>query len=116
MTIKTIFTCALFSLALAACSHGGHHKGHHDGHHAMKDHHKMMWQKMDTNSDGTVTKAEFDKMHADKFKEMDANGDGKITTEEHKAMKMKMMKGKKDCCGGKGDKAAKKHDCKSGEC
>jgi len=41
----------------------------------------------DTNNNGKVTQAEFDKAAAKKFKLMDANGDGKLTVDEFKAYK-----------------------------
>jgi len=41
----------------------------------------------DANNDGKVTKAEFDKAAAKKFKDADASGDGKLTFEEFLAFK-----------------------------
>ncbi len=117
--MKAIMTTLtlLVGLSLVSCQHGykdhkGHdHKGHdHKGHdhknhegHAHKGHDKhKMWDMMDTNKDGVVSKAEFDKMHQDKFKKMDANNDGKITKEEKKAYKdakkAEMKDGGGACC------------------
>lgn len=90
-----IATMSLF--VLAACSHGGKHHGHHKGN---KGHHKDMWKKMDANSDGSVTREEFDKMHGGMFDKMDANKDGKITKEEMMAKHKEKMGKKGDCCGG----------------
>ena len=45
---------------------------------------------MDTNSDGMVTRDEFNTFHAKKFKEMDVNGNGQVTLEEMKAGYKKM--------------------------
>lgn len=41
--------------------------------------HGQMFNSMDANADGAITKEEFDVYHAKKFKEMDVNGDGQIT-------------------------------------
>lgn len=48
-------------------------------------HHGRMFEKMDTNSDGAVTKEEARTFHEKRFDEMDANKDGKVTKEETKA-------------------------------
>lgn len=42
----------------------------------------MMFQNMDANHDGTVTKSEFKAFNDKRFKEMDANRDGKLTPED----------------------------------
>ena len=51
-----------------------------------KRHHKKyaekMFEKMDTNNDGFVTRAEFRKFSNKKFKEMDTNKDGKLCKSE----------------------------------
>jgi Ca2+-binding EF-hand superfamily protein len=49
-----------------------------------------MWQEMDTNKDGAVSKKEFDAFHSARFKELDANKDGKVTQEEMDAVHKKM--------------------------
>lgn len=49
-----------------------------------------MYKDMDTNSDGVVTKEEFNSFGAKKFTEMDVNGDGQITRKEMKGAKKKM--------------------------
>lgn len=43
---------------------------------------EMMFQKMDRNADGTVTKREFKAFNDQRFKEMDANQDGKLTRDD----------------------------------
>jgi hypothetical protein len=66
-----------------------------------KPHHKGdMLEKIDTDKDGAVSKAEFLAFHEERFKEIDANGDGKISKEEGeakkaewKAKRKEMMKG-----------------------
>ncbi len=87
-----VIVVSLFALSVVGCAHKGGH-----GHGKKKSH--EMWKMMDADSDGTVTRAEFDKAHDEKFKKMDADGDGKITKEEKKAHKKAMKEGKKGCCG-----------------
>lgn len=91
--ILTLISVATVSV-LGCAQNGMHHKGEHKA----KAH--KMWQKMDANSDGSVTKDEFIKMHEEMFTKMDGNKDGKVTTEEmmaaHKDMKKKKG-GCKDC-------------------
>jgi|GEM_PF-1933038 len=53
--------------------------------------HGKMFEYMDANSDGMVTKDEFNAFGEKKFKKMDANGDGKVSAEEMKASHKKMM-------------------------
>ena len=79
--MKTILMVLALTSFMFACTHGGHHKRGKRGHHK--------WQMLDANKDGKVSRAEFDKMHSDKFNEMDANNDGYITMDEKKAMKRK---------------------------
>lgn len=49
----------------------------------------MLFDEMDANHDGVVTKREFDAYHANWFKELDANHDGKISREELDAFHQK---------------------------
>lgn len=49
-----------------------------------------MFEKMDLDGDGMVTKEEFTKAHEDRFAKMDADGDGKITDGELAAFKRSM--------------------------
>ena len=48
-------------------------------------HHAKKFEKMDTNKDGSVTKAEFDAMHQAHFEKMDGNKDGAVSADEMKA-------------------------------
>ncbi|MCB0415082.1 MAG: hypothetical protein KDD50_12160 [Bdellovibrionales bacterium] len=78
-------------LFLVSCAHHGsrHHMGQ-----------KKMFEMMDTNKDGAVTKDEFDKAHEGMFAGMDANKDGKVTSEEmadHMKMKKEECKKKGGC-------------------
>ena len=52
--------------------HGQHH-GEMDG---------MMFQKLDANGDGVISKAEFNAFNVRHFKKLDTNKDGKLTPEE----------------------------------
>ena len=52
--------------------------------------HDQMFKTMDSNSDGMVTRDEFNNFGAKKFQELDANGDGQITGEEINAAHKKM--------------------------
>ena len=101
-----LLTVGLFVFLMASgCAHRGHH-GH--GHMAA----------IDANSDGTVTKAEWDKH----FSDADTNNDGKLSAEEIKACKARHCKsGKcdhKSCdhksCDGKSCDHKCGSDCKGG--
>ncbi len=52
-----------------------------------------MFEKMDTNNDGVITKDEFMSKHEQKFNEMDADNNGEVTREEAKAA-MEKWRGK----------------------
>ncbi len=84
-TIYRIFaaSCVVLaaSVSLAMADDGMMHRG---------DYADRMFDLMDTNHDGVVTKKEFDAFHDKWFKEMDANHDGKITREEMEAAHQKM--------------------------
>lgn len=87
-TLKKTLVAVGMSVALlsvAAC-HGG--KGHHRPPHPDK-----LFEKMDSNSDGKVTKSEFSTISDEKFSKMDIDGDGVITKEEAKKH-FKLMKKK----------------------
>jgi hypothetical protein len=53
----------------------------------------QMFKVIDTNSDGTLTRDEFNAFTAKKFQQMDANGDGQLSSEEIKTANKKMMSG-----------------------
>ena len=64
---------------------------------AYADHHKgKMFEKMDTDSNGSVSRAEFMAAHEKKFGEIDANGDGTISKDEAKAQRKDMKQRWKD--------------------
>ncbi len=57
----------------------------HEGHGDKKGYHGKMFEKVDADKDGAISKAESDAFHEKKFKEKDLNSDGKITQDEAKA-------------------------------
>lgn len=77
-----IATTALVFAGTAGIAVAGH--GHKDGE---KRHHHVekMFEKIDTNGDGVITKEESQAFHEKKFTKMDADGDGNVTKEEVKA-------------------------------
>jgi len=75
---------SIAATAAIADNHGGEgHKG------------KMM-EKVDTDGDGKISKAEFMAKHESKFMKMDVDGDGFISKEEMKEAKGKMKNKMKD--------------------
>lgn len=92
----TTFTSLVIMIFAVSCSHGYGKKDHHQSH--KKGHKSKMWEKMDTDKDGAVSKKEFESFHAEKFKKMDANNDGKVSKEEKKAYKMSKCGEKKEKC------------------
>lgn len=75
-----------------------------------------MFDAMDANKDGSVTRAECDAHHDMMFKKMDANSDGSITRAESDAGMKAMHEGKcgEAKCGA--DKAKKEGACGEGKC
>src|SRR3546814_17190290 len=67
-------------------------RGHHMGHGEMRG---DMFAKLDANSDGKVTKAEFTAKPLEMFGKADANKDGTVTPEERKAAWEKMRSERK---------------------
>lgn len=74
---------------------------------------KHMLEKMDTDKDGKISKAEWQSHHEQKFTEIDANNDGQLETDEFKKHRQEMrekhkkdFKGKKAKGKGKGPKRA----------
>ena len=54
-----------------------------------------MFKKIDTNEDGSFSRAEFDAMYHERFEKMDVNGDGAISKEEaedHRENRLKKRK------------------------
>lgn len=83
---KLALTAALIGgCTLAIAAYAGH--GQQGGKGGEGRHHGggFMFEKMDANKDGTVTKAEITAHVEGRMKESDANGDGKITRAEFDA-------------------------------
>lgn len=68
----TVAAIALLSAPALAESPDGHHKG-------------KMFEAMDANGDGMVSKDEFVASHMKRFEKMDANTDGNVSKEEIEA-------------------------------
>jgi Ca2+-binding EF-hand superfamily protein len=69
-----------------------------------------MFDEMDANHDGVVTKREFDDYHAKWFKELDANHDGKISREELEAFHQNRAQRMRDRFKQRFDAADANHD------
>lgn len=82
---KLLALTALAGIMFAAPNaYAEHHEG---GHHKGKG--GMMFEKLDLDNNGEVTRDEFIAFHETKFTEMDADGNGTVTKEEAEAMKAK---------------------------
>lgn len=77
---RNVLAVAILGTVIAA-SGAAYAKGPHGGGH----HGDKMFEKIDTNKDGAISKAESQAFHDAKFTGMDANKDGKVTKEESKA-------------------------------
>jgi hypothetical protein len=75
---------ALSAVAIALSTTPAFADRHEDGDHK-KGQKGKMFEKLDADGDGTVTKAEFLSVHEEHFAKMDADGDGSITKEESEA-------------------------------
>jgi hypothetical protein len=83
-------TAAVFALGITGASAEDHPPGPH-GKFGEK-----MFERLDVDKDGKVTKEEFLKAQEEHFAKMDANGDGAFTQEEAKAMKEKFREMRKE--------------------
>jgi hypothetical protein len=90
-----VFTALSLSLATSACTHNSnpesdtaHKEWQHRGWSEQDHMHMMhmmadaMYDGMDKNHDGTVTKKEYEEYSRKWFRDADANHDGKLTREE----------------------------------
>ena len=59
-------------------------------HHDMAD---RFMREYDLNHDGTVTRAEYDQVNAERFRQIDTNGDGVLTMDEVNAFRPPHMDG-----------------------
>lgn len=84
--MKKLFLAAVAISALSIGATAAIADDHHGGH----GHKGKMMERVDTNGDGQISKAEFMAKHEGKFVKMDANSDGFISKEEMKDAKGKM--------------------------
>lgn len=90
-----LVACFTLSASLAHAGQMGHDEHMSDG--KMRGHMEGEYFKnMDSDSDGMISKAEFDAAHAKHFQEMDTNSDGKLSIDEMKAGHGKNREGRKD--------------------
>ena len=92
-------------LAMTSCFILGSTFAHADSDSSQGKMHDKMFKAMDMNSDGRVTREEFNDYGAKKFQEMDTNGNGDITSEEMKAGYKRMNEGGRNSGGTAGDPA-----------
>ncbi|RFC35256.1 MAG: EF hand [Candidatus Nitrotoga sp. SPKER] len=74
----------LVYFALTSCFVLGNTVAHANSGSTQENMHNKMYKDMDINSDGIVTKEEFNNYGEKKFIELDLNGDGQITNKEMK--------------------------------
>lgn len=97
--MKILATLALIFVSACATHYkNDKHAKHSSGSHSEHKHHKM-WEKMDTDKDGFISKKEFEDKKMKKFETMDGNKDGKLSHDEVKAHHHGKMAKKKGCCG-----------------
>ena len=77
------------ALAIAMPAFADHHEGK-----GMKK--GGYFSKLDENNDGSISRAEFDAMHAKKFEKMDADNNGSVSQGEWTAMKEKWHEKRKE--------------------
>lgn len=83
MKFSTLLLAGLvLTVGISTAAIAGHHEGDHG----------KWFTKVDTDSDGSISKAEFMAKHEMKFNKMDADSDGMISMKEHEAGKGKMKK------------------------
>lgn len=79
----------MFAASAAVAGHGPQGHGDRDG---KGPKHEHIMEKLDTDSDGFISKDEFMAVHEKRFGEMDGDGDGKLTAEEMKESWAKFKK------------------------
>lgn len=88
---KFVMTAAL--AATLGMTAGVVHASPEGGHEMMK---KRMMEKVDTDDNGAISKAEFMAKHEEKFGMMDADGNGELSSEELNAAHEKMKEKRKE--------------------
>lgn len=85
---KFVMTAALaMALGMTTAAQADDHKG--DKGEKFQRH---MMEKIDTNGDGVISKAEFMAAHEEKFTKMDTDGNGELSADELKAARDHMKK------------------------
>lgn len=82
---KILTLLGVTSMALALSSGAAMAQHHEDMGHDGPHKGAKMFEKMDTDGDGVITKAEFVTASEKRFEKMDTDGDGNITEDEVKA-------------------------------
>jgi len=99
---KKLMIILLFAVPVLSLS-AKHHKGEHPGKGKKGAMHAKMFEKIDTDKDGKISKQEWQAHHDEKFAELDADKDGAISQDEFKAHHHKMMKAHHNKMGMKGE-------------
>ena len=88
--MKKLFYTAAVIGAFALTSTAAVAEHHEDGKHQKGDYVGKMMERVDTNNDGQISKAEFMAKHEEAFAKMDADGNGTLSTEELSSAKAEM--------------------------
>lgn len=85
------------SLADGKGGRGYHADGHHGGgwgssRGGQGERAERMFERFDTNQDGTITQAEIDEVRSSRLAEFDEDGDGSLTIEEYQVLWMDAMR------------------------
>lgn len=85
-TISYLAAISIMFFGVASSYAEGEQCPTHNRHHGQSSHHDAVLKSMDANSDGTISKSEFDnyhaRQHASHFSQMDTDKDGQLTREE----------------------------------
>lgn len=88
--MKKLFVLTALAVVLSTAQSQAEEYGHHGAHKG------GMFQKHDTNGDGSISKAEFLSRAEERFAKMDANGDGVISKDEAQETRAEMKDKMKD--------------------
>jgi Ca2+-binding EF-hand superfamily protein len=88
--MKIFVSCVAVIFSIAACFSLSYAEGANcDGNKPCQQHavgNGGLFNRLDTNGDGSISKAEFDAFNAEHFKNLDTNKDGKISPDELRAV------------------------------